>query len=61
MAELNAKFPASKLMANVEMTVTITGMRRWRWRLWIAQQFLILAAVALGTGLRIELEDRCGR
>lgn len=48
--------PASRLTKHLTITVTVTGMRVWKARWWVAQRLLFLAAWVAGCGLKVDLE-----
>ncbi len=55
---LEARVPASKVAASIEMSVTVTGLRVMAARAWLGVKLLRLAAAVMGVGLRIETDAR---
>ena len=53
MATLKATTPISHIMSNVTMTVTITGLTKWRFQVWVATRLIGLAAVVLNMNIDI--------
>ncbi len=50
----DVRVPASRLMANVTMHVTVTGLTVFRVRMWLAFRLIALAARIAGCGLKVE-------
>ena len=54
MAGTHIKFPVTRAMKNITLTVDLTWVRTWRVRLWIGQQLIKLAALVIGCGIRVD-------
>jgi hypothetical protein len=50
-------FGVSDLTSEMTLSVKITGFRSWVVRLWVAKGLLKLAAIMIGSKLKIELLD----
>ncbi len=53
--EQKTQIPASEIANSLRLTVTITGVRRFRFRIWIGAQLIQLAALAIGCGIEIKI------
>ena len=53
MATLKATTPISHIMSNVTMTVTITGLTKWRFQVWVATRLISLAAHVLNMNIEV--------
>lgn len=51
------RVPAAKAIQSLTLKVRVTGMRRFRIRMWLAIRLLKLAAWVIGTGIEIELPN----
>jgi hypothetical protein len=53
---VNINVPVVSVMRRMTLTatVTVTGVRVWRVRLWCGVQLIKLAAYIMGTGFRVE-------
>lgn len=49
--------PMSEVMSGLTLNVRITGMKITKARLWLGEQLLKLAALVMGCGIEISLED----
>lgn len=64
MANPNISIPASKLFkrdngtnsVDLVATITVTGMRRFKVRVWIATHLIRLAAYTLGCGVSVDVD-----
>ena len=54
MATLKATTPISHILSNVTMTVTITGLTKWRFQVWVATRLIGLAALVLNMNIDIQ-------
>jgi len=52
MATLNV--PITSVVKNITLTVNVSGLRVWRWRVWLGLQLIQLAARVMGCGFRLE-------
>lgn len=47
--------PVNKLVGDLTMEVSITGMRSYRVRQWIAIKLMTLAAAIMGCGIEVDI------
>jgi hypothetical protein len=58
MAKLGeVRFPVAKALQSMTLQVRVTGLRRFRIRVWLGIRLLKLAAWVIGTGINIELPN----
>ena len=55
--EQEIRIPVQKVMRQVTMNVTVTGIRIWKVRLTLGVWLIRLAAVVAGVGIRIDTGD----
>ena len=60
MADSNVTVPINKLMDGVHLNVTVTGMRTFAVRLWIARWFFWLGALIAGVPLLFDFSYKQG-
>lgn len=58
MASTHMSIPASKITENVHMTVTLSGMKSWRVRMWLASKLVALAGLIAGFSVDVNVETR---
>ena len=49
--------PVNKITKDLVMTIKITGMGRWKCRLWMGRQLIKLAALLMEVGIKFENEE----
>ena len=54
MAIIESKIPISHVLSNITMTVTITGLTKWRFQVWVATRLIRLAALVLNMNIDIQ-------
>jgi hypothetical protein len=52
--ELRYKYPVAHAMRDVTLRVDVTGVRVWKFRLWLGGLLLQLAALVMGCGIRFD-------
>lgn len=58
MAQLGeVRVPAAKAMQSLTIKVRVTGLRRFKLRLWLGTQLLKLAAWVIGANIEIEVQQ----
>lgn len=50
------QLPMSHVMKRTTLVVTLTGIRTWKVRLWLATHLMKLAARTLGCGFRVDYD-----
>jgi hypothetical protein len=59
MAEIAARYDVNKLaVQHLTVKVELTGIRRWRVKLWIARQLFNLAAFILRCEVKIDFDSK---
>lgn len=54
MASTNVNVSAASIGRNIELTLTVTGLRVFRARWWVAAQLIRMAACVAGCDIRVE-------
>lgn len=52
------KVPLTSVTSQYTMHIKVTGMRRWRFRMWCATRLIHLAALIAPVGMNVEVNDR---
>lgn len=56
MASTEVKVPIGNLMDGIHLQVTVTGMRTFAVRLWMARWFFWIGAVIIGTPVKFDFK-----
>lgn len=56
MASTHVTMPISRVTKDMTMTLTITGMRVFRWRLWLGMVLIRLAGLAMPFRVDVQVE-----
>jgi hypothetical protein len=56
MADFEVRLPAAKVMRDVTMNVTVTGVSTWRIRLWLGGLLIRFAALVMGCNISMDRE-----
>ena len=56
MASLEGSVNVNQVMRNVTMTITLRGVKTFKFRLWLGGKLLALAGRVIGCGIQIENE-----
>lgn len=60
MANLDLTMPAARMAENITVNVTVTGLKVFRARWWVARWLLVLAARIAGCGIHVDVQQTGG-
>ena len=47
-------YPVTSAVKNMTLNVNVTGLRAWKWRVWIGLRLIRIAALIIGCGFHVE-------